>query len=62
MSNVWGVTEAEYKEALTRSRDGRTTAEASSEYWQLCRFYRGQVFHRDQAERAIWRLRGEDDQ
>jgi hypothetical protein len=53
----WNVTEQEYEEALTRSRDGRTTPEASAEYWQLCRYYRGLIFRREDAERALGRLR-----
>lgn len=58
MTNAWGITEAEYKLALERSRDGNTSPQDSSDYWQLCRFYRGQVFYRDQAARGARLVRG----
>lgn len=62
MSNAWNVTEAEYQEALKRSRDPLTPRDDSAAYWQLCRYYRGQVFHRDDAMRAGRLIRGLEDQ
>jgi hypothetical protein len=58
MTNAWNVTEAEYREALELSRDGNTSPEHSAVYWQLCRFYRGQIFLRDQAALAVRLIRG----
>lgn len=58
MSNAWNVTEAEYRVALERSRDGNTAPEHSEAYWQLCRYYRGQIFNRDQAALAVTLIRG----
>ncbi len=60
MSNAWNVTEAEYRRALELSRDASTPEQDSADYWQLCRFYRGLVFHRDQAARAARLLRGSE--
>ena len=57
MSNEWNVTEDEYLEALERSRDGATSWQDSADYWQLCRFYRGQVFFRDEVARALRLIR-----
>lgn len=57
MSNVWNVTATEYKTALQLSRETSTSPEDSGAYWQLCRFYRGQIFHRDEAARAVRLLR-----
>lgn len=58
MTNAWNVTEQEYKTALERSRDGDTPAADSADYWQLVRFYRGQIFLRDNAARALRLIRG----
>jgi len=57
MTNAWNVTEDEYKIAIERSRDDKTSAEDSAAYWQLCRFYRGQIFLRDQAAHALHLIR-----
>ncbi len=57
MNNVWNVTESEYRRALELSRDGKTPDQDSADFWQLCRFYRGQIFHRDQAAHALNLLR-----
>ena len=58
MSNAWNVTEAEYRKALEmlRSDTDRTCAE---DLWQLIRFYRGEVFYRDYAERGVKVVRKE---
>jgi hypothetical protein len=61
MSNAWNVTEQEYKIALERSRDPHTSADDSADYWQLCRFYRGQIFYRDHAARAVRRIRDREE-
>jgi hypothetical protein len=57
MTNAWNITEAEYKRALELSRDEKTPRDDSAAYWQLCRFYRGQIFHRDEAARAARMIR-----
>jgi len=57
MTDVWNVTEAEYREALELSRDGNISPEHSAAYWQLCRYYRGQIFHRDEAALAVRLIR-----
>jgi hypothetical protein len=57
MSNAWGITEKEYQKALELSRDSNTFRDDSADCWQLCRFYRGQVFNRDQAARAAHLVR-----
>ena len=56
--NSWNVTEAEYKRALELSRDGGTPSDDSAAYWQLCRYYRGQMFLAPDAERALKMIRG----
>lgn len=56
-SNAWNVTEAEYREALKRERDDRTSPNDKADYWQLVRFYRGEIFIRDAAERAAKLIR-----
>jgi hypothetical protein len=56
-TNAWGITEDEYKKALELSRDSKTSPDDSRDLWQLCRFYRGQVFNRDQAARAAHLVR-----
>jgi hypothetical protein len=61
MTNVWNVTEQEYKTALARSRDSDTFPDDSADYWQLCRFYRGQEFYRDAAARALNLIRTKDE-
>lgn len=57
MTNAWNITEAEYRKALELSRDSGTSPEHSAAYWQLCRFYRGQIFLRDQAALACRLIR-----
>ena len=52
MSNAWNITEAEYKKALELSRDHDVGAADAASCWQLCRYYRGQIFIRDQAAHA----------
>lgn len=61
MTNAWNVTEDEYKTAQARSRDLNTSSEHSEAYWQLCRFYRGQIFYRDQAAIAVRLIRGQEE-
>jgi len=58
MSNAWNVTEDEYRTALERSRSENTLPTDSAAYWQLCRYYRGQIFHRDEAAFAVRLIRG----
>ena len=53
-SNVWQMTEVEYGLALERARADR---DDKADYWQLVRFYRGEIFHRDQAARALLFIR-----
>lgn len=62
MANPWNITEAEYEEARALSSNANVNEEDAAEYWQLVRFYRNQIFNRDQAERAVRRIRhaGED--
>jgi len=57
MNNAWNVTEAEYRIALEHVRDANTPDDDSAAYWQLCRYYRGQIFHRDDAARALQLIR-----
>jgi hypothetical protein len=57
MTNAWGITESEYRIALERSRASDTSSDNAADYWQLCRFYRGQVFERDAAARAVRMIR-----
>ena len=57
-SSVWGVTDDECQTALERLRDRDTSPEDAIAYWQLYRFYHGQIFLRDQAERAVHLIRG----
>ena len=51
MSNAQNTVEAEYRKAqeMLCNDNDRTHAE---DLWQLIRFYRGEVFYRDYAERA----------
>jgi hypothetical protein len=56
--NAWNLTEAEYEEARVRENNKHYSADDRSDYFQLCRFYRGQIFHLDQAARALKHLRG----
>ena len=58
MSNVWNVTELEFRQARKRSDDNTFTEEERKDYWQLVRFYRNEIFIRDAAARAVQRLRG----
>jgi hypothetical protein len=55
--NPDSICHAEYKIALERARDSATALEDSEAYWQLCRVYRGQIHHRDQAARALQMIR-----
>lgn len=57
MSNAWNVTETEYRKALELSRDGSVPPDDSAAYWQLVRFYRGQIFYRDEAAKAVQLIR-----
>lgn len=50
MSNVWNITEHEYKLALRLTQDKRASERVRDACHQLCRFYRGQVFMRNEAE------------
>lgn len=59
MPNAWNVTDAEYGKALELARDTNTSPQDSADYWQLCRYYRGQIFHRDEAARALQLIRGQ---
>jgi hypothetical protein len=61
MTNSWNVTENEYHTALERSRDSETLPDESAAYWQLCRYYHGQIFHRDEAAQALRLIRGTQD-
>lgn len=54
---AWNVTETEYRRALELSRHPDTSPEDSAAYWQLCRYYRGQIFGGDDAARALRMLR-----
>lgn len=56
-SNSWGVTEAECKIAYDLSSDANLNGEEANEYWQLVRYFRGQIYNGDQARRAIQRIR-----
>jgi hypothetical protein len=49
MSNAWNITETEYRKAQEMVRNDHIDAE---DLWQLIRFYRGEVFYRDYAERG----------
>jgi hypothetical protein len=57
MSTAWNITEAEYRRALELSRDGNTPPEDSAAYWQLCRFYRNEIFLREEVARAVQLIR-----
>lgn len=57
MPNVWNVTEKEYRMALKLTRDASTSLRDNEAYWQLCRYYRGQIFHRDDAARGVLLIR-----
>ncbi len=52
MTNAWNVTEREYKTALKMARN-YIPVQDSNDLWQLCQFYRGQIFYRDDAERGL---------
>ncbi len=58
MSNAWNVTEAEYRKALEMLRDD-SDGPLAEDLFQLVRFYRGGVFHRDYAERGLRVVREE---
>jgi hypothetical protein len=53
------VTDTEYRCAINLSRLSDLPEEQSNEYWQLCRYYRGQIHTRSDVEKAIKRLRCE---
>lgn len=57
MTNAWNVTEAEYQTAKEREHDPHYAPEDRAAYWQLIRFYRNQLFLRDQAARALKLIR-----
>jgi len=58
MSNAWNVSEQEYETALRRSHnDGAIPRHDNEAYWQLVRYYRGEIFDRDLAARAVQLLR-----
>jgi hypothetical protein len=50
--NALSVTEREYKTALKMARD-YIPLQDSQDLWQLRRYYEGQVFYRDDAERGL---------
>jgi hypothetical protein len=50
---------SEYCEARKRAEDANTSPDDAEDYWQLCRFYRGQIFHREKATRALRLIRGD---
>jgi hypothetical protein len=53
MPNAWNVTEEEFKEARKREQDQSTSEKDKADYWQLMRFFRGQLFYRDAVARAV---------
>lgn len=57
MGNVWNITEDEYREARKRSRDPQRSDAEREDAYQLCRFYRGEIFNRDPAARAAQSIR-----
>lgn len=60
MSAVIGnqkVTKQEYERALELSRSAPIDSEAA-EYWQVCRYYRGQVSNHSDVAKALTRIRG----
>jgi hypothetical protein len=55
MTNAWNMTKEEYRIAVNMSAcAGTDEAEAA---WQLCRFYRGEIFYRDMAAAALRTIR-----
>ena len=61
-TNAWGVTHQEYKTALNRAyNDGAIPRHDNEAYWQLVRFYRGEIFNRDLAARAVRLIRGTEE-
>lgn len=52
------ISELEYQTARELSEDAGTSPADSADLWQVCRWYRGQIFDREQAERALHKLRG----
>lgn len=59
MSAVIGrkkVTHEEYKRALELARSAPLDHEAA-EYWQVCRYYRGQVSAHSDVDKALTRIR-----
>jgi len=53
------ITEIEYRCAINLSRLSDISKEDLAAYWQLCRCYRGQIYIREEAERALKILRCE---
>ena len=53
------ITDIEYRCAINLSRLSDISKEDLAAYWQLCRCYRGQIYIREEAERALKILRCE---
>ena len=51
------ITQMEFNVARERERDPHHSDNDRADYFQLCRLYRGQIFIREAAERAIQRIR-----
>jgi hypothetical protein len=51
------ISEQDYKEALRRRDDPDTSDDHSEDFNQLCRRYRGEIFNREMADRALWMIR-----
>jgi hypothetical protein len=51
MTNAWNVTENEYRKARQMFRDSTSDSDQEA-LCQLIRYYRGEIFYRDEAERG----------
>ena len=56
--NALGVTPLEYQTARELSSDANVSEDDAPAYWQVVRYYRGQLFDRAEVERALRMLRG----
>jgi hypothetical protein len=52
------VTKAEFMRAYELSSDANVPEHQAADYWQLVRYYHGQIFDRANVERALKLIRG----